>query len=276
VSYWTGRSIALRVKQLTETIPDILARIVARKHEELASHPASYADLEKAAEARVNDKRGFAAALAARRPAIISEIKKASPSKGVLSKDFQPARTAQAYELGGAAALSVLTDRDFFQGGLPDLESARAAVKIPVIRKDFTISPLHVVEAAAHGADAILLIAAILTAREMRDFRELAERFGMAALVEVHDAEELRPALDSGARIVGVNNRNLRNFEVKLDTSLELAPMIPEGIIRVSESGIHDSVDVHRLMDAGYTAFLVGEHLMKSGDPAEALRRLCS
>jgi indole-3-glycerol phosphate synthase len=261
---------------LTETIPDILARIVARKREELASHPATYAQLEKDAEACLNDKRGFAAALCSHHPAIIAEIKKASPSKGLLSHDFQPATTARAYEQGGAAALSVLTDRDFFQGALDDLASARTAVKLPVIRKDFTIDPLHVVEAAAHGADAILLIAAILTAREMRDFRELAAQYGMAALVEVHDAEELRPALDSGARIVGVNNRNLRNFEVKLETSLELAPLIPAGILKVSESGIHTSADVHRLMDAGYTAFLVGEHLMKSGDPAEALRRLCS
>jgi indole-3-glycerol phosphate synthase len=276
VSYWIVRSIALRVKQLTDTIPDILARIVARKHEELASHPAAYADLEKAAEARLHDKRNFAAALASRRPAIISEIKKASPSKGLLSHDFQPAKTAEAYEQGGAAALSVLTDRDFFQGGLDDLARARAAVKIPVLRKDFTVSPLHIVEAAAHGADAILLIAAILSAREMRDFRELAERFGMSALVEVHDAEELAPALDSGARIVGVNNRNLRNFEVKLETSLELASRIPANVLKVSESGIFHSADVHRLMDAGYSAFLVGEHLMKSRDPAAALRLLCS
>jgi indole-3-glycerol phosphate synthase len=261
---------------LTDIIPDILARIVARKREELASHPATYAQLEAGAEARLQNKRNFAASLDSHRPAIIAEIKKASPSKGLLSNDFQPARTALAYQSGGAAALSVLTDRDFFQGGLHDLETARAAVEIPVLRKDFTISPLHVVEAAACGADAILLIAAILTAHEMRDLRELAERYGMAALVEVHDAEELRPALDSGARIVGVNNRNLRNFEVKLETSLELASLMPPDILKVSESGIRDSADIHRLTDAGYRAFLVGEHLMKSGDPAEALRRLCS
>ena len=149
-------------------------------------------------------------------------------------------------------------------------------MSVPILRKDFTIDRLHVVEAAAHGADAILLIAAILSAREMRDFRELAVRFGMASLVEVHDAEELRQALDSGAEIVGVNNRNLRNFEVRLETSLELAPLMPAGTLKVSESGIHDSTDVRRLLDAGYPAFLVGEHLMKAGDPAEALRRLCS
>ncbi len=266
---------------MTETVPDILARIVARKREELATARPAYAQLEKAAEARLaagngDARRSFVGALRSHHPAVIAEIKKASPSKGVLSHDFQPARTAGAYEQGGAAALSVLTDRDFFQGSLEDLAAARAAVKIPVLRKDFTVDPLHVVQAAAHGADAILLIAAILTTREMRDFRELAARYGMAALVEVHDAEELRPALDSGAEIVGVNNRNLRTFEVKLETSFELAAQMPDGIVKVSESGIHNSADVHRLMDAGYSAFLIGEHLMKSGDPAEALRRLCS
>ena len=261
---------------MTETIPDILARIVARKREELASLSHSYVELEARAEARLKDQRNFKQALRSRQPAIIAEIKKASPSKGLLAHDFQPARTAQQYQCGGAAAISVLTDRDFFQGGLDDLGCARAAVNVPVLRKDFTIDKLHVVEAAAHGADAILLIAAILTAREMRDFRELAARFGMAALVEVHDAEELRAALDSGAEIVGVNNRNLRNFEVRLETSLELAALMPAGTLKVSESGIHSSADVRRLMDAGYGAFLIGEHLMKSGDPAEALRRLCS
>ena len=181
-----------------------------------------------------------------------------------------------AYEEGGAAAISVLTDRDFFQGGLPDLVAARSAISLPAIRKDFTIDPLHIYEAAAHGADAILLIAAILSAAELREFRELAESLGMAALVEVHDGEELKPALDSGAKIIGVNNRDLRTFEVRLETSLELAPYIPDEVIRVSESGIHDAADVRRLMDAGYSAFLVGEHLMKSGDPAGALRQLCS
>jgi indole-3-glycerol phosphate synthase len=261
---------------LTETVPDILARIVARKREELAIARPTYAQLEKDAETRLAARRNFAAALRSHLPAVIAEIKKASPSKGLLSHDFQPHKIAQAYEQGGAAALSILTDRDFFQGSLDDLAAARAAVKLPALRKDFTVDPLHVVEAAAHGADAILLIAAILTVREMRDFRELAARYGMATLVEVHDAEELRPALDSGAEIVGVNNRNLRTFEVRLETSLDLAPLMPAGILKVSESGIHTSGSVRRLMDAGYSAFLVGEHLMKSGDPAEALRRLCS
>jgi indole-3-glycerol phosphate synthase len=261
---------------LTEIVPDILARIVARKREELPAVQASSAQLEKAAEACAGSRRNFAAALTLHTPAIIAEIKQASPSKGLLSHHFQPAQTAQAYQQGGAAALSVLTDRDFFQGSLADLAAARAAVALPVLRKDFTISQLHVIEAAAHGADAILLIAALLTAREMRDFRELAAQYGMAALVEVHDAAELRPALDSGARIIGVNNRNLRTFEVNLETSLELAPLMPADTLKVSESGIHNATDIRHLTDAGYSAFLVGEHLMKSGDPAEALRRLCS
>lgn len=261
---------------MTETIPDILARIVARKREELSSLADSATGLETRAEARLKNKRNFADGLRSHQPAIIAEIKKASPSKGLFSQDFQPARTASQYEAGGAAAISVLTDRHFFQGGLNDLVTARAAVNLPLLRKDFTIDKLHVLEAAAHDADAILLIAAILTAREMRDFRLLAAQFGMASLVEVHDAKELRAALDSGAEIVGVNNRNLRTFEVKLETSLDLAPLIPANVVKVSESGIHDSADVRRLMHAGYSAFLVGEHLMKSGDPAEALRRLCS
>ena len=261
---------------LTGTIPDILARIVERKREELARPAASYLELEKRAEKCVREPRDFAAALRSRRPAIIAEIKQASPSKGVLSHDFQPAATARQYEAGGAAALSVLTDRDFFRGSLEDLAHARAAVALPVIRKDFTIDKLHVVEAAANGADAILLIAAILTVKQMRDFRELAARYGMASLVEVHDGEELAPALDSGAEIVGVNNRDLRTFQVSLETSLRLAAKIPSGVTKVSESGIRTAEDVHRLMDEGYHAFLVGEHLMKSGDPAGALRQLCS
>ncbi len=261
---------------MTETIPDILARIVERKRGELSQSLASYAQLETRAETRLHERRNFSASLGAHVPAIIAEIKQASPSKGLLSDAFQPAVTAREYAIGGAAALSVLTDRDFFRGSLEDLASARQAVSLPVLRKDFTIDKVHVVEAAAHDADAILLIAAILSTRQMRDFRELAAGFGMASLVEVHDAEELRQALDSGAEIVGVNNRNLRTFEVKLETSLDLVSMIPAGVLKVAESGIHSAADVRRLMDAGYSAFLVGEHLMKSGDPAEALRRLCS
>jgi indole-3-glycerol phosphate synthase len=170
--------------------------------------------------------------------------------------------------------VSVLTDVEFFHGGLADLEAARAAIGLPVIRKDFTITESQILEAAAHGADAILLIAAILEERELRDFREYAERLGLAALVEVHNRRELDAAIGSGAHIIGVNNRDLTTFQVTLDTSIELAQHMPAGALLVSESGIHGPEDIARLRAAGYTAFLVGEHLMKSGDPEAALKRL--
>jgi indole-3-glycerol phosphate synthase len=218
--------------------------------------------------------RGFRAALTAQPPAIIAEVKKASPSKGVFLENYDPASIARTYAEGGAAALSVLTDRDYFQGSFDHLETARAAVALPVLRKDFTIDKLHVIEAAAHGADAILLIAALLDTPEMRDLREFAATFGMDALVEVHNDAELDAAIASGASIIGVNNRNLHTFEVTLDTSLRLAPRIPSHAVRVAESGIHSQADVARLRDAGFQAFLVGEHLMKSPDPAAALREL--
>jgi indole-3-glycerol phosphate synthase len=258
---------------LLDTIPDILARIVAKKREEL-SRAVPLEQWERAAESRAAERRDFRASLRAHSPAIIAEVKKASPSKGILSHDFDAVRIASAYERGGAAALSILTDESFFQGSLRDLEGARAAVALPVLRKDFTIAPSHVVEAAAHGADAILLIAAILTEREIRDFREAAARFGMAALVEVHSRTELDAAIAAGADLIGVNNRDLTTFEVTLDTSLRLAGHMPAGALLVSESGIHSAGDLAKLRDAGYSAFLVGEHLMKSGDPEAALRRL--
>lgn len=258
---------------MTAVIPDILSRIVAQKRAELPALQRSRSILESRAHDLRADRRDFALALRSR-PAIIGEIKKASPSKGLLAADFQPPVIAAQYENGGAAALSVLTDSEFFQGSLDDLHSARGSVAIPVLRKDFTIDALHVIEAAAHGADAILLIAAILSAREMREWRELASEHGMASLVEVHDGEELRRAVDSGAEIIGVNNRNLRTFEVSIETSLRLAERIPANAIKVAESGIHSANDVRRLSDAGYDAFLVGEHLMKSGDPSAAIREL--
>ncbi len=256
-------------------VPDILARIVDHKRTELRSSSQRRAELERIAANR-RDVRNFRAALTASQPAIISEIKKASPSKGILSANFDPAAIAQVYEAGGAAAISVLTDREFFKGSLDDLLAARTAIRIPVLRKDFTIDEFHVVEAAAHGADAILLIAALLDESELRRFRETAASYKMAALVEVHDEAELDRALASGAEIVGVNNRNLHTFEVTLETSLRLADKIPAAIVKVSESGIHSSADVKRLCAAGFHAFLVGEHLMKSPDPAAALRELRS
>ncbi len=220
------------------------------------------------------DRRDFAAALRLKRPAIISEIKKASPSKGILIEDFRPAELAAQYETGGASALSVLTDRDFFKGSIADLQAARTACALPVLRKDFTIAEYHVLEAAASGADAVLLIAAILDEAQLRGFRELAAAFGMAALVEVHDAAELEKAVRSGARIIGVNNRDLRTFRVSLDVSVSLAAGIPADVIKVSESGIFSGTDVRGLTVYGYDAFLVGEHLVKSTDPAQALREL--
>jgi len=258
---------------MVKTVPDILARIVESKKAELAHRTNG---LERRAEESIRERRDFVRALTGAVPAIISEIKKASPSKGVFTEDYDPGAIAQTYEQGGAAALSVLTDQEYFHGSLADLEAARAAVHLPVLRKDFTIDEYHVQEAAAHGADAILLIAAILSEKQMRDFRELAERYGMAAVIEVHDEAELNPAIDSGARIIGVNNRNLHTFEVDLGVALGLAERIPAGVVRVAESGIHSPDDLKRLRGAGYQAFLVGEHLMKSGNPAEALRALLS
>ena len=259
---------------LIETVPDILARIVARKREDYSHAGTLRAELERRAGEQLASRRGFRAALLRRAPAVIAEIKKASPSKGVLREDFEPAMLAKDYARGGAAALSVLTDEPFFQGRLEHLSAARAACVLPVLRKDFTLDEYHVAEAAAHGADAILLIAAILKEREIRDLRELAARFRMAALVEVHDQRELRTALAAGADIVGVNNRNLRTFEVKLETSLRLAEEIPEGILKISESGIHSHADIAQLRKAGFDAFLVGEHLLKQASPEAALHDL--
>jgi indole-3-glycerol phosphate synthase len=262
---------------MLKTLPDILATIVEQKKLDLATREP---DIEERAERSIAGRRDFLAALTGRhtaqQAAIIAEIKKASPSKGILSTDFDPAVIARLYSEGGAAALSVLTDEKHFLGSLSDLQLARAQVPIPVLRKDFTIHVYHVHQAAAYGADALLLIAAILSERQMRDFRELAERYRMAALVEVHNEEDLKPAVNSGAQLIGVNNRDLHSFEVNLEVSLRLADQIPSGAVRVSESGIHSAADVARLRGAGYQTFLVGEHLMKSGDPTAALRALTS
>ncbi len=247
---------------------------MSHKREELRSAAVPASDLRHAADSRRSNRRDFAAALRATRPAIISEIKKASPSKGLLVDDFRPADLARQYEKGGAAALSVLTDREFFQGSLDDLRNARAACTLPVIRKDFTLTEYHVLEAAAVGADAILLIVAILDDAELRSLREMAADFGMAALVEAHSERELERAVRSDARIIGVNNRDLNTFRVSLDTSVSLAKCIPDGVTKVSESGIFNANDIHRLMEAGFDAFLVGEHLVKSGDATRALRDL--
>jgi len=258
---------------MVHAVPDILARIVDTKRSELAQLAGVRPDLERRAATRL-PARDFRAALLANKPAVIAEIKKASPSKGVFLENYDPAAIARTYLAGGATCLSVLTDRDYFQGSFADLDAARNAVPLPVLRKDFTIDELHVIEAAAHNADAILLIAAILTESEMRRLRELAASFGMAALVEVHDGAELQSAIGSGATIIGVNNRNLHTFEVTIETSLTLAGRIPSDVVKVAESGIHSRADVSKLEAAGFQAFLVGEHLMKSTDPAAALKAL--
>jgi len=259
---------------LIETVPDILARIVARKREDYSHATTLRAEWERRAEEMLPTRRGFRAALLRRSPAVIAEVKKASPSKGVLRENFDPAGLARQYERGGAAAISVLTDEPFFQGKLEHLGAARGATILPALRKDFTLDEYHVVEAAAHGADAILLIAAILEEQEIRDLRELAARFRMAAIVEVHDQRELRIALGAGADVIGVNNRDLRTFAVTLETSLRLAEEIPEGVLKISESGIHTREDIRRLEGAGFDAFLVGEHLLQAESPERALREL--
>ena len=259
---------------MESTLPDILARIVETKKAEVAEKLEQRRSLEMTAALQKGQRRDFRAALLRRAPAIIAEIKKASPSRGVLCEDFNPGAQARAYFAGGAAALSVLTDKEYFQGSLGDLKTARATAPLPVLRKDFTIDEIDVVEAAAAGADAVLLIAAILTAREIAQFRRAAEQYGMAALVEIHDEADLDKALEAGANLIGVNNRDLRTFEVSLKTAERLAPRLPREAVRVAESGIHGRADVERLAAAGYQAFLVGEHLMKSGDPKRAIEEL--
>jgi indole-3-glycerol phosphate synthase len=256
------------------TSSGILAEIVQHKKQEVAALQDHAVALEQQAYERKHAPRPFLGALRAAETAIIAEIKKASPSRGLLTNSFHPALLANAYERGGAACLSVLTDHEYFHGSLHDLEAARAAANIPVLRKDFTIDRVQVYQAAAHGADAILLIAAILTTEELRQLRELASSFQMAALVEVHDQEELAKAEDSGANLIGVNNRNLETFEISLDTSLRLSYLLPSNAVRVSESGIRTRADIDQLRDAGFQAFLVGEWLMKSNDPAQALGEL--
>jgi indole-3-glycerol phosphate synthase len=256
------------------TSSGILAEIVQHKKQEIAALHEHAVALERQAFDRKHASRPFLAALRDAPTAIIAEIKKASPSRGLLTADFHPALLAQAYEEGGAACLSVLTDHEYFQGSLHDLEVARAAASIPVLRKDFTIDRVQVFQAAAHGADAILLIAAILNGEELRHLRELANSLHMAALVEVHDHDELAKAIDSGADLIGVNNRDLDTFEVSLDTSLRLSYLMPANALRVSESGIRTRADIDLLRGAGFQAFLIGEWLMKARDPARAIGEL--
>lgn len=220
--------------------------------------------------------RDFVGALRGRQPAVIAEIKRASPSKGLLRPDFDPAAIAKSYEAGGAACLSVLTDVRFFQGAAEHLVAARAACSLPVLRKDFVIDPYQVLEARAMGADCILLIAACLAPSEMRELEASALEAGLAVLVEVHDARELEDALALKTPLIGVNNRDLRTFETRLETTLGLLPHIPAGRVVVTESGIATRADVERLRSHGVEAFLVGEAFMRTPDPGATLRALFS
>lgn len=252
----------------------ILSEIVAHKHAEIKELARIASALERHAFETREQRRQFSDALRLAPTAIIAEVKKASPSKGLLQPDFRPEAIARSYEQGGAACLSVLTDQRYFQGSLDDLQAARNATSLPALRKDFTIDRLQIFEAAAHGADAVLLIAAILHIEQLRSFRELATELGLTALVEVHNEAELERAIDSGAEVIGVNNRNLDTFEVSLDVSLRLSEKMPEHVLRVSESGIFTRADIELLQGAGFEAFLIGESLMKSADPVAALRSL--
>jgi len=208
------------------------------------------------------------------RIAVIAELKKASPSKGLIRADFPPAELARELELAGAAALSVLTDEEFFQGSLKNLREASAAVKIPCLRKDFIVDEFQLLEARANSADAVLLIVAVLTQRELGALATAARARGLDVLCEVHDRDELQRALDAGCDVIGVNARDLQTFKVDLETAVALAEKVPAGVVRVAESGIRSSEDVARLRAAGYDAFLVGESLMRAARPGEALREL--
>ena len=262
---------------------DILNKILAVKADEVAAAKKARdfnslrRDVESDAELRAG-LRGFEASLRrtvdAGRAGVIAEVKKASPSKGVLRADFRPAEIAQSYAAGGASCLSVLTDVQFFQGSPEYLKQARAACDLPVIRKDFIIDPYQVYEARAMGADAILLIVAALDHGLMADLEACARELGMDVLVEVHDADELDAALRLKTRLLGINNRNLRTFEVTLDATIGLLPRIPAERLVVTESGILAPADVKRMRDASVHAFLVGEAFMRAPDPGTELRRL--
>ncbi len=258
-----------------------LDRILTETRATVAAAKARVPVVELERLAAQHQPRGWAAALraqAASGPAVIAEIKKASPSKGLIRADFDAAALARSYFAGGAAALSVLTDEPFFQGSLRNLELASAAVPLPCLRKDFIVDAYQIAEARAHCGDAILLIAAALTDGEMKQFAKAAHGLALDVLVEVHTAEELDRVLDalgtSGAEAIGVNNRNLKSFEVRLETSLELVARIPSSVVRVTESGIATREDVARLRAAGFDAFLIGESLMRQADPGVALRAL--
>ena len=251
----------------------ILDKILAVKRAEVAAAKRAVPDVEARARA-APAARDFVGALRAKKPAVIAEIKRASPSKGLLRASFDPAAIARSYEKAGAACISVLTDREFFQGSPEDLIKAKAACALPALRKDFLIDPYQAFEARALGADCVLLIAACLEDGPMRELEKVAHALGMAVLVEVHDLGELERALALETPLIGINNRNLRTFETRLETTLELLPRIPAGRLVITESGILSTADVRRMRERGVDTFLVGEAFMRAGDPGKELRKL--
>ena len=261
------------------SLPTILENIVARKYQEVKENRAkiSLDELHRLA-AKADAPRGFAQALrqraAAKTPAVIAEVKKASPSKGVIRENFNPAEIAASYQQGGAACLSVLTDIDYFQGSPEYLQQARAACDLPVIRKDFLVDPYQVVEARAMAADCVLLIVASLEDGQMAELNAAAVELGLDVLVEVHDGAELDRALKLDTPLVGINNRNLHNFEVSLNTTLELLPQIPSDRLAVTESGILTRADIQLMLNNDVYSFLVGEAFMRAEDPGTELKRL--
>jgi indole-3-glycerol phosphate synthase len=259
---------------MAELSGSILGEVISRRRERVTEARARVplAKLEKAARTR-EDLRDFSGAMegGGTRIRVIAELKRASPSAGVLRRDFDPRAIALGYEAAGAAALSVLTEEDHFLGSLQDLADARAAVRLPVLQKDFILEPYQVFESAAAGADALLLIVAALEDRDLRELFKLSNELGLAALVEVHDEAELDRALDVGAKLVGVNNRNLKTLQVDLETSFRLRPRIPAGVICVSESGIRTPSDSKRLEEARYDAALIGERFMTAEAPGHEL-----
>ena len=254
---------------------DILERIVAARRRVLANEKQTTpaAKLEERV-AAAPPPRDFRAALTRDGVNVIAELKKASPSRGVLRAAYNPAALAPALQQAGAAAFSVLTEPEFFQGSLEDLTVVRQVTNVPVLRKDFLFDTYQIYQARAAGADAFLLIAAILTTGELKRLITLGKQLGMAALVEAHTEEELARALEAGAEIVGINNRNLKSFEVSVETSLRLIESVPEECVAVSESGLSTAAELARLRASGFDAFLIGERLMQAADPAAALREL--
>lgn len=254
----------------------ILDDIVCKRREQLAQEMARtpLEAVQKEAQKRQEPTRDFALALKGGQLAVIAEVKKASPSKGLICADFHPVEIAKAYEQNGANALSVLTEEHYFQGKSDYLRAIRAAVSLPILRKDFFIDPYQIYEARAMGADAILLIAALLDTKTMQEFAAIAHSLGLACLTEVHNEEELSSALDAGCDLLGINNRNLKTFEVNLSVTERLASQVPDGRVLVSESGIRNNGDMKVVRKHGADAVLIGETLMRSGDIGRSLREL--